>query len=175
MNKSDLKRDYYMLKGSLAKKGYDWWWHSLTAYDKETGEEKPFFIEYFVCNPALAEEEPTLGQLPENQKAGKKPSYCMIKAGTWGKNKKQIHNFYSMKYFDCPDDELNIRVGDCSLTETHMNGQVKVSEEEAQEHPEFMSDAGEMMWDLDIDKQIAFNVGYGANSLFRKLNSFEMF
>ena len=80
-----------------------------------------------------------------------------------------------MKYFDCPDDELNIRVGDCSLTETHMNGQVKVSEEEAQEHPEFMSDAGEMMWDLDIDKQIAFNVGYGANSLFRKLNSFEMF
>ena len=40
MNKSDLKRDYYMLKGSLAKKGYDWWWHSLTAYDKETGEER---------------------------------------------------------------------------------------------------------------------------------------
>lgn len=53
MNKSDLKRNYYMLKGPLAKKGYDWWWHSLTAYDKETGEERPFFIEYFVCNPAL--------------------------------------------------------------------------------------------------------------------------
>ena len=39
MNKSDLKRNYYMLKGPLAKKGYDWWWHSLTAYDKETGED----------------------------------------------------------------------------------------------------------------------------------------
>jgi hypothetical protein len=38
-----------------------------------------------------------------------------------------------------------------------------------------MSDAGDMMWDLDIDKQITFNVGYGASSLFRKLNSFEMF
>ena len=57
-----------MLKGPLAKKGYDWWWHSLTAYNKETGEAKPFFIEYFVCNPALAEEKPTLGQDPENKK-----------------------------------------------------------------------------------------------------------
>lgn len=44
MNKSDLKRDYFMLKGPLAKKGYDWWWHSLTAYNKKTGEPKPFFF-----------------------------------------------------------------------------------------------------------------------------------
>ena len=42
-----------MLKGPLAKQGYDWWWHSLTAYNKETGEPRPFFIEYFVCNPDL--------------------------------------------------------------------------------------------------------------------------
>ena len=47
MNKSDYNRDLYMLRGPLAKKGYDWWWHSLTAYNKETGEEKPFFIEYY--------------------------------------------------------------------------------------------------------------------------------
>lgn len=50
MNKSDLKRDHYMLKGPIAKQGYDWWWHSLTAYNKETGEPRSFFIEYFVCN-----------------------------------------------------------------------------------------------------------------------------
>lgn len=99
----------------------------------------------------------------------------MIKAGTWGKNPKQIHNFYSMKYFNCPDDELNIQVGDCSLTETHMSGFARVSEEDAKNHPEYMCDAGDMMWDLDIDKQITFNVGYGASSIFRKLNSFEMF
>ena len=97
------------LKGPLAKKGYDWWWHSLTAYNKKTGEPKPFFIEYFVCNPELAEEEPTLGQDPENQRLGKRPSYFMMKVGCWGKNPKQIHNFYSMKYFNCPDDELNIQ------------------------------------------------------------------
>ena len=40
-----------MLKGPLAQKGYDWWWYSLTAYNKETSETRPFFIEYFTCNP----------------------------------------------------------------------------------------------------------------------------
>ena len=164
-----------MLKGPLAKQGYDWWWHSFTAYNKETGEPRPFFIEYFVCNPDLAEDEPTLGQDPKNIEAGKRPSYCMLKVGAYGEDPKQIHNFYSMKDFECPDDKLDIKIGEYSLTETHMTGYCKVTEEEARDHPEYMSDAGEMKWDLDIDKQITFNVGYGANSFFRKINAFEMF
>lgn len=175
MNKSDITRDHFMLKGPLAKKGYDWWWHSLTAYNRKTGEERPFFIEFFVCNPALAEDEPTLGQLPENQKKGKRPSYCMIKVGAWGKDAKQVHNFYSMKDFHCPDNKLDIKVGECTLTETHTKGFCKVTEQEARDHPEYMCDAGDFKWDLEIDKQITFNVGYGANKFFRKLNAFEMF
>ena len=57
-----------MLDGSFARKGYDWWWHSFTGIDSKTGEEKQFFIEFFLCNPALGGREPVLGQLPENQK-----------------------------------------------------------------------------------------------------------
>lgn len=38
-----------------------------------------------------------------------------------------------------------------------------------------MCDAGEMSWNLKIDKLIAFNVGYGASRLFRELQAFEMF
>ena len=56
-----------MLDGPLARHGYDWWWHSFTAQDAETGEDKPFFIEFFACNPALGEDLPVLGQLPENK------------------------------------------------------------------------------------------------------------
>ena len=56
-----------MLTGKFAKQGYDWWWHSFTAKHEETGEERPFFIEYFVCNPALAQDTPVFGQLPENE------------------------------------------------------------------------------------------------------------
>jgi len=60
-------------------------------------------------------------------------------------------------------------------TETHMKGSVRVSAEDAAAHPEWMSDAGEMTWDISINKQIAYHVGYGASKFFRLLNAFEMF
>ena len=50
-NKHDIKRDTCQLKGRQSRKGYDWWWHSFTAYNKITGEAKPFYIEFFLCNP----------------------------------------------------------------------------------------------------------------------------
>ena len=70
MNVHDIARDEFMLNGSFAKKGYDWWWHSFTAINEETGEEKPFFIEFFTCNPALGGDKPILGQLPKNKENG---------------------------------------------------------------------------------------------------------
>ena len=50
-DRNDQKRDAFMLKRGFSKKGYDWWWHSFTAIDSKTGEEKQFFIEFFVINP----------------------------------------------------------------------------------------------------------------------------
>ena len=82
-NRHDITRDEFMLQGTLARRGYDWWWHSFTAQDVRTGEDRPFFIEFFICNPALAGEEPVLGQLPENKAAKRRPSYLMVKAGCW--------------------------------------------------------------------------------------------
>lgn len=38
-----------------------------------------------------------------------------------------------------------------------------------------MSDAGTISWDLEIRKEVAFHVGYGASKFFRDLNAFEMF
>ena len=29
-------RNGYMLTGSLAKRGYDWWWHSLIGVSRKT-------------------------------------------------------------------------------------------------------------------------------------------
>ena len=55
-NHHDISRDACMLHGPLAHHGYDWWWHSFTAQDAVTGEDKPFFIEFFVCNPAAREQ-----------------------------------------------------------------------------------------------------------------------
>ena len=99
-NHQDITRDAFMLHGPLASQGYDWWWHSFTAQDAETGRDKPFFIEFFVCNPALAETEPVLGQLAANRDAGKRPSYLMVKAGSWGEDHCQSHRSHG-KTFRC--------------------------------------------------------------------------
>ena len=175
-NISDRQRNHFMLKGPLSKRGYDWWWHSFTAEDAETGEEQPFFIEYFTCNPGLAEDEPLLGQHPDRKIDGKKPSYLLVKCGWWGKEAAQLHRFYPWKEVTLPyDTDLDLSAPECSCSETRMTGKVCITTEEAEAHPEWMSDAGSMEWDLTIDKQVAFHVGYGASKFFRKLNAFEMF
>ncbi len=175
-NQQDISRDAFMLHGPLAHHGYDWWWHSFTAQDAETGEDKPFFIEFFICNPALAEEEPVFGQLPENRAAGKRPSYLMVKAGCWGDAPRQLHRFFSLR-------KVRIRGGapyeveaeDCLASERALKGSIHIRAEDAAAHPEWMCDAGSLRWDLAVDKQIAFNVGYGASKPLRDAEAFAMY
>lgn len=176
-NVSDITRNQWMLRGPLAKRGYDWWWHSLTAVHEKTGKHKAFYVEFFTCNPVLAENEPVIvWNDPEARNRGVRPSYLMVNVGHWGKDHAQIHKFYSLKDAEISGGTpFSVNVEDCSMSETHTSGSIIVSEEDVKAHPEWMCDAGSMSWDLEIDKQVAFNVGYGASSLFRKLNSFEMF
>ena len=165
-----------MLHGPLAAHGYDWWWHSFTGTDIATGEETPFFVEYFIVNPALAEDEPVLGQLPENKEAGKRPSYLMVKAGAWGKQPVQLHRFFSLRKVDISERvPYMVTAEDCLATEDRICGSVSVSEEAASAHPEWMSDSGEMTWDLAIRKEIPFNVGYGASKPLRDMEAFQMY
>ncbi len=180
-NVKDQKRNEYMLKGKLAKNGYDWWWHSFTGIDEETGEEKPFFIEFFAINPKLGKKYPIFGDGIENPKTKadikkNKPSYVMIKVGCHGKNHVQLHRFYGVKkVLFKTGNPFEIYAGECYLSENATKGKVKVSRKESLENPQKMSDAGEMSWDLKINKQIAYNVGYGAGKVLRDLNAFEMY
>ncbi len=176
-NIHDITRDAFMLRGPLSRKGYDWWWHSLTAENAETGEKKPFYIEFFGCNPARAKKEPVLvWNNPEKRKRGALPSYLMVNVGFWGEDHGQLHNFYPWQEVQMhPDAPYSVSCGGCSCSETHTEGSVTVTPEQAKAHPEWMSDAGSMSWNLDIDKQIAFHVGYGASKFFRDINAFEMF
>ncbi len=175
-NHHDITRNACMLHGPLAHHGYDWWWHSFTAQDAQTGEDKPFFIEFFVCNPALGEDAPVFGQLPANRTAGKRPSYLMVKAGAWGKDHCQLHRFFGWKDVSLHGDApYRIGAADCLASETALRGSVRIAPDEAAAHPEWMCDAGEMSWDLTIDKQIAFNVGYGASKPLRDAEAFAMY
>ncbi len=175
-NKHDISRDACQLFGDQAECGYDWWWHSFTGRHAETGEERAFFIEFFLCNPASGGEKPVFGQLPENKANGVKPSYLMVKAGSWGKDAAQLHRFFGWKEarveWGVP---FEIEAADCFLNEFHTRGSVSITPEEAAAHPEWMCESGEMSWDLRIDKRIAFNVGYGADKPMRDVQAFEMF
>ena len=175
-NHHDITRDACMLHGPLAHHGYDWWWHSFTAQDEESGADKAFFVEFFVCNPALAEDQPVLGQLPAHREAGKRPSYLMVKAGTWGRDHCQLHRFFAWKELTMQGEApYRIEAADCLASETRLTGSIRISPEEAAAHPEWMCDAGEMSWDLQVDKQIAFNVGYGASKPLRDAEAFAMY
>jgi tocopherol cyclase len=173
---SDPRRDLPMLKGKFRKKGYDWWWHSFTGKDEETGEEKGFFIEFFLVNPALGKDEPVFGQLPENQKDHVHPSYLMVKAGGWGKGASQLHRFFGWKKVLLGKKvPFSVQAGDCFLSETETHGSIAISAEENQAHPEWFSDSGTMSWKLKIHKEIPFNVGYGAGKASRDLEAFQMY
>ena len=172
----DLTRDEFMLKGPLAHQGYDWWWHSFTGICRQTGEEKPFFIEFFTCSPALGGDEPVFGQLPASREAGIKPSYLMVKAGSWGKDAAQLHRFFGWNAVTVHKGApYRIEAADCLASEVLLQGSVSVSPEEAEAHPEWMCDAGTMSWDLAVDKKIAFNVGYGASRPLRDAEAFAMY
>ena len=175
-NKKDHRRNEGQLVRGQSRRGYDWWWHSLTGRHAETGEEKPFFIEFFTCNPAYGGDEPIFGQHPDRKTDGKKPSYLMVKAGAWGEDAGQLHKFWGWNKFQLKGTApYSVTADDCYVDEYKTYGSIKITPEEAEAHPEWICESGEMSWNLEIDKKVAFNVGYGAGKLFRTLQLFEMF
>lgn len=171
----DLGQAYGIAHNPLYENGYDWWWHSFVGVKRSTGELQPFFIEYYVINPGLGGPEPILGQELRNRSAGIKPSYAMMKVGSWVEgDSRQIHNFYGIDQFSAAKDSMDVRIGNNIATETALRGSVALTEEEVAQHPEYMSQAGSMSWDLKADKFLSYSVGYAASELFTLLNSFAM-
>ena len=110
-----------MLTGSFEKKGYDWWWHSFTSYNEKTGKARPFFIEFFTCNPKLGGGEPRFGQ------RGDIPSYVMVKCGTWGEDACQLHRFFGWNKVKVGRKvPLYVSADDCYVDETCIKGTVKL-------------------------------------------------
>lgn len=178
MNRFDAKRNSCMLQGSLAKKGYMRWWHSFTGVHPETKEERTFFIEYMVVNPALGKDLPIWGQHPYYKKRGIKPSYAMIKVGVFpdasGSNGKQLHGFYPISSFIAAQNPLHIEIENCMLSETRIEGSVEVTAKEAS-HRFLMTDAGYMQWNLEIHKTIACHTGIIAGPISSALGGLTSF
>ncbi|MGL4981695.1 MAG: hypothetical protein ACRC4W_02345 [Treponemataceae bacterium] len=151
----DLKRNMYKLKGYRGKNAFDLWWHSFTGVNVITGEAKSFFVEYYILNPSVTPNKVVLGQREDNKLYKIQPSYVMIKAGAWGDDACQIHNFYPAEEMISQQKYLDIQIGSCKLSEITISGSVHVAKEEVDYHPECLSDAGSMSWDLKVNKTLS--------------------
>lgn len=165
MKQKLLNKNLYMLKGSYLKNGYDWRWHSFTGINEKTKEERQFFIEYFIINPSVSPSKISLGK-------DNKPSYLMVKCGSWGKNKLEINKLYPINEIDIKKKVLSISHPDFLLKEDHIKGNIKVDDSI---NYDYLSDKGVMEWDLKLEKVITYDVGYGTSPLFRNLKAFDMY
>ncbi|KAJ3341710.1 hypothetical protein HDU93_004344 [Gonapodya sp. JEL0774] len=155
----------------LMNGGYDWWWHNLVAVSRQDGSLKPFFFEYYIVNPALAQSVPVYGNNGTN-----KPSYALVTAGTWGTDARKINNFYPISQFSANVNKLDVRIGaNNTANDTFLQGSVSMSPETATAHPEYFSDSGSISWSLKAEKFLQYDPGLAVSELPRDLALFQMF
>ena len=163
-------RNAYMLTDSLPRAA-DWWWY-CSRIRRDNDAELLYRI--LLDQPGLdGSTDP--GAVAIESRGQIRPSYGMLNAGCWGPEPTQLHNYVASD--DCSFDthHLDVRIGDATVTESHLAGSISVSADEAASHPEWMSDHGSMSWDLTANKQLSYSVGYGADALFRTTRAFQMF
>lgn len=175
-----------MLKGSLRKSGFDCWRLVTCAISRKTGEEKTFFIEYYVVNPALSPDEAILGfknrfsaseadlqyalagtEAAKTFTAEKlvQPSFVMVKAGLLSKGGLQINNYYPSSQLKINDPDFILSIGsgehpECILSDDYSTGHVNLTKEDLLLNPEFLGNTGSMEWNLRFDYKIDFLKNY---------------
>ena len=154
-------------KGILNRRGYDLWWQTFTGTGVKTGTEKTFFIACYVLNAQQGGDTPVFDE--------KNPSYVMVKAGVFGEEAKQLHRFYGINELESAAEELRVVVGDFFLSETVLKGSVNVTEEQLAGHPEYQSDAGNMSWLLQVNREVPYEAGYINATPLEALNVMSSF
>lgn len=156
MNKHDIKRNLPMLSGKLGKCGYDRWWHSFTGIGRESGKKRVFFVEYCIMNPELGGKEPVMGD-----KQFQRPAYLMVKAGCWGRQAIQEECYYGIEEMEVAGTFLKLTAGDCFLSENNIWGRIQGGHT--------------LRWSLQVNKRVAFHVGYSTSKPVREINPFDMY
>lgn len=178
----------YMLKGSQRKAGFESWHLATSAFSRVTGEERVFFLDFLILNPALSPKECVLGfknrvgmgsndlqyaltGFNANQVAAEEyvmPSYGMVKAGFMGKRGTHISSFFPTNQVEVASKDFVVRFSgrnSCTLLESGTTGTVELTAAELRANPEYMCDAGSITWNLRFDRKIGFTPIYKTNSL----------
>lgn len=166
-NKKSIDKDRCMLTESFSRHGYDWWWHSFTARD-EDNNEVPFFLEFFITNPK-AKGDFNLGL------KSKKPKFLMIKIGHWGKDKIELNKFIDLNSVNINYNiPFSVESKYGNLNETNSTGEFEITKDDIGYLNAF-SDLGSVKWNINIKKEVPFNVGYGTSKFLRFIKAFQMY
>ena len=137
VSKKALKANSYKLtKNSLKRCGFDRWRWVFNAVNATSGEERCFFIEIAVLNPALNSDRVVFYEAQsENIKsadlqaalagnidlAGEEnkavPSYCCVCSGILGRNPRRLTRYIPACEFSFKKNGLNIKSDACMFDE----------------------------------------------------------
>ena len=160
MLRHNLYRNMYKLKGDLAFKGYDSWFHFFSGASAKTGEIKNFSVEYTIINPQLGREYPEEGDLEE----GIRPSYFKVAVTSFGKNPARAERLIAISDMNISENMLKISAEDCFISENNIWGRIgyglKIYEE----------DDHKADWSLKINKTVPYGTGNKAGLYARSLD-----
>ena len=173
--------DQYVLRGKLRQEGFERWRYVFSALNRTTGQEKKFFIELYIVNPAISPKAAVISQKSRlaysesdlqyalagtdsathaNDELDVKPSYVLVKSGVFGNGGKHMNKFYASSLFGYVKNTENFKVGDCLFGANSLTGMISVTEQDLRLRPELLCNSGAMSWELKFERQIESNPLY---------------
>ncbi|MBQ0050843.1 MAG: hypothetical protein KBT11_02130 [Treponema sp.] len=167
--------DQYVLRGKLRQEGFERWRYVFTAVNADTNQERKFFIELYIVNPGVSPKVAVIGQKSRlavsesdlqyalagtaaaqnaNEELAVKPSYVLIKAGSYGKAGKHFNKFIASSQFTVIKNAGTFKAGECMFGQNSLSGSISVNSQELRIKPELLCDAGSMEWDVKFERNI---------------------
>ncbi|MGL6058672.1 MAG: tocopherol cyclase family protein [Culicoidibacterales bacterium] len=149
--KTGSKNAYLLTTEDQKQAGYQWWWHSFTAHHRETKLAKSFFIQYLILNPGRGGETPQFYEATTETM----PAYAAIKVGTWGTDAGELVQYYGTQAFKGNTQQMQVVIGEAYGDDTAIFGEINV--ETANENPNVASTTGKAIWNLRVNKRLAYD------------------
>ena len=181
-----ISNDYkYGLTGSKKKLGINNWRFVFNAINTVSGAEQMFYIEFEMLNPWLCQDEVLLGFKPRVNISAEdlqyalagtdsaknittesiiQPSYCAVRVGTFGVEGKQLCSYYTVKDVKFSNKPFEIIVDNKYFNDNKIGGFLNVSEEDINQHPEYLCDSGYAKWELSYEIEKDSKNGYKSDT-----------
>lgn len=173
--KISKKLEQYILKGKLRQQGFERWRYVFSAINKITAQEKKFFIEMYMVNPAVSPKAAVISQKSRlayseadlqyalagtesashaNDELEVLPSYILVKSGVFGPGGKHMSKFYASSLLSFVKNTESFKIGDCVFSSKSLSGGISVTEQDLRIRPELLCNPGSMKWDLKFEREI---------------------